>query len=213
MNDVIRTTPKEGLVLDVAKKFIPVPAGTPGIRFRSMKGGQALDEIPAEAKLLVLAPDYTDVQRKIAVFQRETGWDVGHRARGKSLEIFARSGMPGKERNAVSILMDLAGRLPFAGDDIREFFDFYNRHIGFSTDGDALGIGTFAPSREVPFVQAGAIEMSPETAGLTLYIAGPLPCREEEIFEAMMPVLNRYDMGLVKRPRQDEEGSGAARRA
>ena len=62
-------------------------------------------------------------------------------------------------------------------------------------------------------MQAGAIEMSPEAAGLTLYIAGPLPCREEEIFEAMMPVLNRYDMGLVKRPRQDEEGSGAARRA
>ncbi|HCU07934.1 MAG TPA: hypothetical protein DF480_03025 [Clostridiales bacterium] len=198
MNDGFDT-----LTLDIARKFTPVLPGIPGIRFRSLKGGQAPQAMPEEAKLLLMAPDYIDIRQRIAAYKKETGDDVDHRTRGKSLEISARSGGPEEERNAISILIELAGSLPFAGDEIKDFFDFYNTYIHFETNGAALGLAFSDPASGPLILNAGMIEMTPEAARLTLGICCPSSCPEEQICDAMMPILNRYEMGLVKPSHQD----------
>ncbi len=194
------------MILEIARKFSVVPPGSPGVRLRSLRGGQSADTLPQEAKLLLAAPDYSDIRQRIAAYKAETGYDITQRARGKSLEIAAGCGGPDSERNAVSILMELAGSIPFAGEEINDFIDFYNMHIHFENDGAALGIG-FSDSI---LLNAGMIDMTPEAARLTLALRCPLCCTEDRISEAMMPILNRYDMGLVK-PARDREGeqSGA----
>lgn len=205
MNDEFDT-----LTLDIARKFTPVPPGIPGIRFRSLKGGQAPQTIPEEAKLLLMAPDYADIRQKIAAYKRETGYDVDHRTRGKSLEISARRGGPGEECNAISILIELAGTLPFAGDEIKDFFEFYNTHIRFETNGAALGLAFSDPNAGPLLLNTGMIEMTPEAARLTLGICCPSCCTEEQICDALMPILNQYEMGLVKPLHHDPAGSADA---
>lgn len=202
MNDDFDT-----LTLEIARKFTPVPPGAPGVRFRSLKGGQTAGAIPEEAKLLIMSSDYTDIRQRIALYKKETGCDVDHRARGKSLEISARSGGPEKESNVISILIELAGTLPFAGDEIKDFFEFYNTYIHFENDGAALGLNLNGSDPGPIRLDVAMIEMTPEAARLTLNICRPSSRTEEQICEAMMPVLNRYDMGLVKPSRQNHEES------
>lgn len=188
------------MILEIARKFSAVPPGLPGIRFRSLRGGQAADTLPREAKLLLTAPDCSDFRQRIAAYKQETGHDITQRIRGKSLEIAAACGDPGCERNAVSVLMDFAGALPFAGEEINEFIDFYNTYIHFGSDGAAWGIDF----TDRIFLNAGMIDMTPEAARLILEIQCPSCCLEEHIFEALMPILNRYDMGLLKPVREKE---------
>lgn len=191
------------MVLEIARKFAAVPAGMPGIRFRGLRGGQAPDEIPQEAKLLLMAGDYTDIRQKVQAYKAETGWNVEYRARGKSLEISVRSmpigeGEPSLGGDALSILMELAAALPFAGDDIREFFRFYNEHIGPQACGTLLDAASAPAGASPPVLGAGMIEMTPEAGRISLSIRYCMPWTEELICDALMPVLNRYDMGLLK---------------
>ena len=58
------------MILEIARKFSAVPPGLPGIRFRSLRGGQAADTLPREAKLLLTAPDCSDFRQRIAACQR-----------------------------------------------------------------------------------------------------------------------------------------------
>ena len=42
------------------------------------------------------------------------------------------------------------------------------------------------------------IDMSQKSVNLTINIRYPVTFDEDKVYEAMMPVINRYDMGIVK---------------
>ena len=191
------------LILEIARKFAPVPPGAPGIRFRSLKGGSGSGAVPGEARLLLTAPDYGPIRQTLGAYREETGYDVDFRSRGKSLEISVRDRSdgqdgPAREADAISILMEIAGTLPFAGDEIREFIQFYNTHIGHKAGGTLSAGNSCEPEAFPSVLGAERIDMTPEAAGLTLDICRPPSCTEDQICDAMMPVLNRYEIGMLK---------------
>ncbi len=192
------------LIFDIADKF--GKSQTKGIELRSVKGGNAANMVADHARAIVLSEDraeYEKIKELLADLRKQKGYRVTQKQIGKSLEIAvqgvsAHGARPELGVNAVSVMMDILGHINFANDDMNSFIDFYNTHIGFETDGSAMGCGLSDEQSGGLVFNVGMIDMSQKAADLTVNIRYPVTFDEDKVYEAMMPVINRYNMGIVK---------------
>ena len=195
---------KGALVFEIAKKFPKVSGGAKGITFRSLNGGHAANMVPDSARLLVMADDYRTLKERVSAYKKETGYILNYRTRGKSFEVTAEGisshgATPQAGLNAISVLMDCLKGISFTSEEATDFVEFYNEYIGFCTDGGRIGCG-FSDESSGPLVfNVGMVEATPQAARMTVNVRYPLSFTEDQVYEAMMPVLHQYDMGLVKR--------------
>lgn len=182
-------------------------SGRKGLDLRKLSGGDAVNVVPGSARALVNSPQpsrYDAVCEKARRFSEKSGFPLQTRRSGKSLEIraeglAAHGSVPEKGRNAISILLAFLGELSFVNEDVNEFIRFYNEYIGFCTDGSGLDCA-FRDSRSGALTfNVGMLHYDREAVGVDCDIRYPVTCRGEQIYEAMMPVLDRFGMGLVKR--------------
>ena len=192
------------LVFDIAKKLSP--AGSKGLELRSVKGGNAANMVPDHARAVVRdtsGAGYDRIREKVASFREEKQVKINCKGVGKSFEITAEGvsshgAKPEQGVNAVSILMDFLGNLEFVNEDAGDFIDFYNKYIGYELDGKSLGCG-FAdePSGKL-VLNVGVIQMDSEAVSLTINVRYPVTSSQEAVYSSIMPVLDQYDLGLVK---------------
>lgn len=192
------------LIFEVARKFSQ--SKSEGLKLRSLKGGVAPNSVPDSCRAVVNSsqPDkYEEIKDKIALYKEKTGYKVSFRGVGKSFEITTygvavHGANPEKGLNAVTVMMDLLGNLNFVDEDVNDFIGFYNKHIGFCLDGQEMGIG-FSDSRSGNLVfNVGMAEIGKEAARLVINIRYPVSFTDEDVFRGMEPVLNQYDLGLIK---------------
>ena len=192
------------LVFDLAKKLSP--AGAKGLELRSIKGGNAANMVPDYARAVVRDTadrGYEMIREMVAAFREEKQVKISCKGTGKSFEIVtegvsSHGAKPQQGVNAISILMDFLGRLDFANEDAGDFIEFYNTYIGYELDGQSLGCG-FAdePSGKL-ILNTGVIDMDSEAASLTINVRYPVTSSADAVYGSIMPVLDKYDLGLVK---------------
>ena len=195
---------KGALVFEIAKKFPKTTGGAGGITFRSLSGGHAANMVPDTARLLVMADDYHILKEKVSAYKKETGHILNYRTRGKSFEVTAEGisshgATPQAGLNAISVLMDFMKGISFTSEETMDFIEFYNTYIGFCTDGSSIGCGFSDELSGQLVFNVGLVEATPDAARLTVNVRYPLSFTDEQVYEAMMPILHKYDMGLVKR--------------
>ncbi len=197
------------LIFDFAKKFGKFPSD--GLELRSLKGGTAPNSVADACRVIVNSKNpeqYDEVKDKIVAYREETGYKLNFKGIGKSLEITstgvaAHGAKPEKGLNAISIMIDFLERLNFVNDDQNDFISFYNQYIGFCLDGENLGINLKdEPSGNLVF-NVGMAEIGKEAGKLTINIRYPVTCTEEQVFEPIMPILAKYNMGLIKEDSKD----------
>ena len=113
-----------------------------GLQLSRLSGGEAPNMVPGSARAVIRSDvknAYEKIKEKIAAFREAEGYTVKTKGVGKSLEITCEGvachgAVPEKGLNAISILMKLLGELNFANEEVNEFIDFYNKHIGFNLD-------------------------------------------------------------------------------
>ena len=194
---------KGTITFELAKKF--AKNNMEGLELRSLKGGFAPNSVADNCRVVVNSPkpeQYDDIKEKIAIYREETGYKVNYKGVGKSLEITvtgvsAHGAKPELGVNAVSVMMDLLGRFYFVNEDLNDFIAFYNQYIGFCLDGSKMGVGLKdEPSGNLIF-NVGMAEMGPESGKITINLRYPVSSGPDPIFEAMEPVLTRYNMGRI----------------
>lgn len=197
------------LVFDLVKKL-----GKPqnkGLELRSLKGGNAPNMVADHARAVLRCPDkgrYQEIREKVADFRAEKAVKIHCKGIGRSLEITtegisAHGARPDQGLNAIAILMDFLSQFQFVNEDAQEFVSFYNQYIGYELDGGSLGCGfSDEPSGTLIF-NVGMIDLSDETATLTINVRYPVTLDFEQVYEGIMPVLNQYDIGVVKGKQQD----------
>ena len=195
---------KGALVFEIAKKFAKVPGGTKGITLRSISGGRAANIVPDTARLLMMADSYENIKEKVSAYRKATGYNLNYRTKGKSFEVVAEGlsahgATPEAGLNAISIIMGFAENIPFTCEDAEDAVHFYNNHIGFCTDGSGIGCGFSDDESGKLVLNVGVVEMTPEAMRLTVNVRYPLSISEEQVYQAIMPALNKYNMGLVMR--------------
>lgn len=192
------------LVFDIAKKFPKANGG--GLELRSLSGGNAPNMVPEKARAVVKADDakiYEQIKEHAADFRAETGYKLHVRGVGKSLElttegVSAHGATPEAGLNAISVLMAFLGRLNFASDEVNVFIDFYNQYIGFDLNGEQIGCGFADEASGKLTLNAGVIRLEKQAATLTINVRYPVSCSSDQVYEGILPVINRYDMGLIR---------------
>ena len=180
--------------------------GEKGLQLRSIEGGNAPNMVPDRARAVVLddmGKGYDTLKASIAEYRERTGYKVHGKGIGKAFEITvkgisAHGAHPELGLNAISILMDFLGGLGIANESVREFIDFYNGHIGFDLDGERMGIGFEDTLSGKLVLNAGMIGMDAEAVILSINVRYPVSMTEEQVYNAMLPLIHQYDLGIVK---------------
>lgn len=195
---------KGTLDFKLARKF--TASKEKGLELRSFTGGTASSAVADRARVVVRddkAAAYDKIKELAAEYRKETGFKLNVRGIGKTLEItsegtaahaaFLENGL-----NAISIMMDFLGRLTFISDDVTDFIDFYNRHIGFDIYGERIGCG-FSDyiSGKLTF-NVGMIEADAEAATLTIDVRFPVTSDASAVYDGIMPILDKNGIGLIK---------------
>ena len=192
------------LIFDIAKKFSK--SESKGLELRSFKGGEAPNMVAANARVILRAErkeTYDEIKAKVAEFRETAKVQIRTKVIGKTLEIVttgisAHGARPESGINAISAMMEFLGGMSFSNEDINDFIDFYNRHIGYELDGTALGCGlTDEPSGNL-ILNVGMIDLDPRAARLTINVRYPVTYDQEAVYSAIMPVINRYNCGILK---------------
>lgn len=194
---------KGNVTYEIAKKLSKSQGG---LTLRSLSGGSAANMAAERARAVVNAADpenYNQIKELAAAYREETGYRVQTRGVGKSLEITAQGrsahgAAPQEGLSAISIIMEFLGRFNFAADEVNVFLDFYNRCIGFDHSGGSLGCGFSDEKSGMLTLNPGLIKADQEAVTLTVNLRYPVSFSEAQVYEAIRPFIDRYDMGIIK---------------
>ena len=195
------------LIFDLAKKIGKSSPNAKGVALRSMTGGNAPNMVADHARAVIKADSYDSIKEKLAEFRKATGYQINAKGIGKNLEITtlgisSHGARPGSGLNAISILMKFLEEINLENEDVRDFFDFYNNHIGFELCGDSLGCGLEDTPSGKLILNVGMVNIDDESASLTINIRYPVTLTEEQVYQSILPVVNKYNMGIVKKSHQ-----------
>jgi succinyl-diaminopimelate desuccinylase len=189
---------------ELAKKLLKDGEG--GFSVRSVVGGNAPNMVPDSARAIITGDagkGFEGVKEKIAEYRASSGYRLTGKGIGSSFEITAHGvsahgSTPDKGLNAISILLGFLGTLELANDSVREFIDFYNGNIGFDVHGAGLGVGLSDEPSGKLILNVGQIAMDRDAAILTVNVRYPVTLTLDDFYDALMPVVHRYDLGIVK---------------
>lgn len=192
------------LVFDIAKKFAKSEAK--GLELRSFRGGETPNMVAANARVILRADRkemYEEIKNSVSAFRERTKAQIRTKMIGKTLEIVttgvsAHGARPETGVNAISIMMEFLGGLSFSNEDVNDFIDFYNRYIGYELDGASLGCGFEDEPSGKLILNVGMVEMDPKAARLTINIRYPVTYAADAVYDALMPLMNRYHFGILK---------------
>lgn len=195
------------LVFDLAKKIGKSAANTKGVALRSVTGGNAPNMVADHARAVIRADSYDRIKEELSDFRKDTGYQIHAKGIGKNLEIItlgvsSHGARPQSGLNAISILMKFLDKINLENEDVRDFIDFYNKHIGFELCGDSLGCGFEDEPSGKLILNVGMVNMDDESASLTINIRYPVTMNQEQIYQSILPVLNQYNLGVIKKGHQ-----------
>lgn len=192
------------MIFDLAKKIGKSPANAKGVALRSMTGGNAPNMVADFARAVIKADSYDSIRDKVTEFRKNTGYQINAKGIGKNLEITtqgisAHGARPSKGLNAISILMKFFEEISLENEEVRDFIDFYNTYIGFNLNGEHIGCGfEDEPSGKLIF-NVGMVNIDDESATVTINIRYPVTMNDEQIYNSILPVINQYNLGIVKK--------------
>ncbi len=192
------------LVFEIAKKL--VKSNGDGIELRNLQGGSAPNAVPDFAKALVRAKDkeaYEHIREKAKDFHEKTGKKIHCKGAGKSLEISTRGvtahgATPECGQNAISALMAFLAEINFTSDEVNEVVDFYNKYVGYETDGLSLGIKKDDEESGPVTVNVGQVIMDKGAIRLVFNVRYPVFMNDQDIYSKIIPITEEYNMGVVK---------------
>lgn len=189
------------LIFELAKK-LRKSAGK-GLELRSISGGQAANMVADSCRAVVRGENYIVVREKLQEYRERTGRRIEAKGIGKSLELIsygvsAHGAHPERGANAISMMLEFLRSLELVNEDVGDFLEFYHQHIGFDLDGSRLGCGLADQVSGPLILNVGMIQGNEEAVKLTINVRYPVTASDEAVYQGMLPLIHRYDLGLIK---------------
>ncbi|MBK5246267.1 MAG: dipeptidase PepV [Peptostreptococcaceae bacterium] len=189
------------LVFELAKKIGKTT--NKGLELRTVTGGNAANMVADSARAILRGDNYDSIREIVATYKAETGYKINVKGMGKSLEITSHGisshgARPEKGLNAISIMMELLGKLPIVNEDMIDFVEFYNKHIGFELDGTKIGCGISDEVSGNLIFNVGKINVDSEAGRLVINVRYPVTAKEEDVYSSIMPILNLHNFGIIR---------------
>ena len=192
------------LIFDLAQKLTR-QTNKDGMRLTKLEAGTASNAVPGTAKAVIAADEtlYESIRGRLAQYVSETDYDIRAKKQGSSLVIeatgvAAHGAHPHLGLNAVSIMMDFLGRLTFSNDEVNDYIEFYNEHIGFNLHGEKMGCALEdEPSGKLTW-NVGIASINEDLASITINVRYPVSCASDQVFEGIEKSLENSKIGIVK---------------
>ena len=192
------------LVFDLAQKLTRQTTKD-GVRLTKLEAGTASNAVPGTAKAVIAADDtmYESIKARLTQYVSETDYNIKAKKQGSSLVIestgiAAHGAHPHLGLNAVSILMDFLGRLTFSNEEVNDYIEFYNEHIGFDLHGERMGCElSDEPSGKLTW-NVGIAAINEDIASLTINVRYPVTCTSDQVFAGVEKNLEKTTIGIVK---------------
>jgi succinyl-diaminopimelate desuccinylase len=196
------------LIFDLVKKLNKSSANAKGVRLRSITGGNAANMVADHARAVLMAESYDDIRQKLEEYKTKTGYELKAKGIGKTLEITAQGksshgARPGTGLSAISVLMKFLSEITFENEDVNDFIEFYETHIGFDLCGEKLGCGLYDEPSGKLILNVGMIHVDDEAARLTINIRYPVTMNDDTVYDGILPIIDKYNMGIVKESHQE----------
>lgn len=189
------------LIFELAKKINKTTAK--GLEVRSISGGQAPNMVADTCRVVLRADRYDIVREKLKTFEKETNHHIEAKGIGKSLELMSRGvsahgAHPERGINAISIMLAFLHTIDVTNEEMNHFLDFYHKHIGFDLTGSQMGCDIKDDISGPLIFNVGMIQGNDEAVKLTINIRYPVTASEDQVYNAMLPTIHAYDLGLIK---------------
>ena len=170
---------------------------------KGAKAGAKTKKAPPSKETEARGRAFSLVKDAASSFREKSGARLTCKGTGNAIEVSAyglsaHAMAPEKGVNAISVMMDFLGTLPLSNESARDFVDFYNARIGFETDGKSLGISMSDGLSGSLILNAGMIDLNREAAVLTVNARYPVSKKEEDVYAALTPALDKNGLGVVK---------------
>ncbi len=99
--------------------------------------------------------------------------------------VSAHGSRPDLGLNAISIMMDFLGQLDLPEGPSREVVDFYNQHLGYTFNGENIGVAfSDEPSGKLS-LNVGLVDINEDKAGFTLDIRYPVTMDLDDVYDGL----------------------------
>jgi len=155
---------------------------------KSIKGGQRENMVPDYCEAIVQTNNAEEVIKAAEDFKSRTSFDVTAESNGdelivKSKGISAHGSTPQLGENAIMQMLAFLGELPLGKCDLADYIAFFNRHVGFETDGKSMGIGLEDRESGKLSFNVGTINMASERVSMGLNLRYPVTSKYEDMME------------------------------
>ena len=192
-------------VFDLAQKFSSKPAKEE-LRLTKFEAGTARTAVPEKAKAVISGDkaNVDEIAEKVSAYREETGYEISSKKQGAALVIeatgkAAHGAHPYLGLNAASIMFDFLGRVGFASEELNDFIDFYNSHIGFDLHGERMGCELSDDISGPLIFNVGVVNINEDIATVSVNIRFPVTYSDEDVLLGIQQELGDTAVGIVTR--------------
>lgn len=197
-------------IFNLCKKLKPVSKD--GLRLTKLTGGTAPNVVPGECKAVIVSSDkkeYDRIKELVNAYKDESGYRISCKKQGSSFQIISignsvHGAYPETGLNAVSIMMDFLERINFDCEELNEFIEFYNDHIGFDFFGERIVGGLKDENSGNLKFNVGIAAFDEEMASITVNIRVPVSYKLNDAYTHLQKIIDPLGIGMVKT--NEEEG-------
>ncbi|MBQ6623171.1 MAG: dipeptidase PepV [Mogibacterium sp.] len=193
------------VVFELAQKFSSRRAKEE-LRLTKFEAGTAHNAVPEKAKAVISGDkaNFDEIAEKVSAYREESGYEISSRKQGAALVIeatgkAAHGAHPDLGLNAASILFEFLGRIGFASEELNDFIDFYNNHIGFDLHGERMGCELSDEVSGPLIFNVGLVNINEDIATVTVNIRFPVTYSDEDVLERVQQELGDAPVGIVTR--------------
>lgn len=185
-------------IFDVVKTLNVKVAGNTTIKY--IKGGQRANMVPDYCEAAVASEDLNQVIKSCSEFAAKTGYKISAEIKDgiaviKSVGMSAHGSTPHLGKNAIMQMFKFLEVLPLGKCDIYEFINFFNKYIGFETDGTLFGVGLHDKVSGKLSFTVGTISMDEKKVSVALNLRYPVTMKYEDM---MTPFEKRLEGTGIK---------------
>ncbi|AKN32071.1 diguanylate cyclase [Clostridium carboxidivorans P7] len=171
-------------IFDVTKKLTVKSTGD--VIIKSLNGGQRANVVPDYCEALISTKNTEAIINAAKEFKSKTGYDVTAEIKDnmivvKSVGVAAHGSLPHLGKNAIMQMFKFLGELPLGKCDIADYINFFNKYVGFETDGKSFGVYLEDKESGKLSFNIGTVSMDEEKVSMALNLRYPVTFKYENM--------------------------------
>lgn len=160
----------------------------PKIKLKYIKGGNRTNMVPDYCEAEIETGCANKFIEKVGEISKETGFDLKAEKKDnmvviKSTGLSAHGSTPELGKNAIMQMFVCLEKIDLGKSDIMDFIIFFNKYVGFETDGKSFGCCLEDKESGKVSFNVGVVNMTEDVITIGLNLRYPVTCKYEDMMD------------------------------